>query len=138
MGPTNLNLDDGNWHHLVLTTREDGYKGYNVYVDGILDASSPAGEGHSNPADSEIWLAAGGDPIDPIGPIRLCGREKEDRFDDRRYFRGQVAHFSVWNSALSHLDVAKLNVLYTNEYGLPANDGRPAPAPVDSTCSEEV
>merc|ERR1711933_129635 len=61
-----LILDDGNWHHLVVSTREDGYQGYNVYIDGALEASSPRGEGDSNPDDSEVWIAAGGDPIDPL------------------------------------------------------------------------
>ena len=35
------NLYNGEWHHLVITTNPDGGKGYNLYMDSILKASSP-------------------------------------------------------------------------------------------------
>ncbi len=31
------NVTDGSWHMLTLTTRPDGARGYQLYVDGILD-----------------------------------------------------------------------------------------------------
>jgi len=133
--PDSLNLEDGNWHHLVVSTRSDGNKGYNVYVDGTLDASSPTGAGNSDPADSDVWIAAGGDPIDPDGEIRLCGREKLDGFDAERYFRGQVAHFAVWDSALSNNVVSNLYVAYTEEYNIPQVVKSPVSAPT-GTCPE--
>ena len=37
--------DNGLWHHLVLTTRPDGQKGYDQYLDGVLRAASPYVEG---------------------------------------------------------------------------------------------
>ena len=36
-------------------------------------------------------------PFDPVGPIRLCGREKADGWDPERYFLGKVAHFAIWD-----------------------------------------
>jgi len=126
------NVEDGNWHQLVLTTREDGAKGYNLYVDSVLQASSPYVEGigidrgFSDPNLYVNWAGVGGEPIDPIGPIRFCGRAKpagwsdgpedEWEWDAGRYFRGQVAHFAVWDSALSQEGVQNLHTLYYNQY----------------------
>merc|ERR1711937_1115159 len=39
-------------------------------------------------------------------------------FDKNRYYAGQVAHFSVWNQALSQTEVTKLYELYYNKFGL--------------------
>jgi len=124
------NVDNGNWHQLILSTRQDGAKGFNVYVDGVLQASSPSGKGKSNPYESSPWLARGGEPIDPVGPIRFCGRAKpaewnggtegEYEWDSDRYFRGQVAHFAVWDSSFTHEEASFLYFLYYNEYGLSA------------------
>merc|ERR1711933_145335 len=92
--------------------------GYNVYIDGTLQASSPDG-------------GAGGDEINPTGPIRLCGREQSTGFNDKRYFLGQVAHFSVWDSALSPDDVEDLYLAYVNQYDITQVVAPPTP---DDTC----
>lgn len=110
--------DNGNWHQLVLTTRKDGNKGNNLYIDGILQSSSPQGFGNRAFTNSEVWVAAGGEPMDPIGPIRLCGREQAQGMNENRYFRGQVAHFSVWDSALSQFEVLALYFSYSARFGL--------------------
>ena len=130
--------DNGLWHHLVLTTRPDGQKGYNQYLDGVLRAASPYVEGvgldkgYGDPSYAN-HMGVGGSPIDPAGYIRLCGRKKpstwKDMMDDesdaevavydpKRYFRGKVAHFSVWNSALSQDQVNDLHKSYVDRYGL--------------------
>ena len=127
--------DNGLWHHLVLTTRPDGQKGYNQYLDGVLRAASPfvQGVGVDKGYDDPSYvnhLGVGGRPIDPVGDIRLCGRKKpatwanddadsdEAEYDPRRYFRGKVAHFSVWNSALSQEQVNDLHKSYVDKYHL--------------------
>merc|ERR1712183_487322 len=102
--PPGLNLEDGKWHHLVLSTRDDSLKGFNVYIDGVQRASG----------------GAGGDKMNPDSRIRLCGRETSSGFNELRYFRGQVAHFSVWDSALSDAEVDSLYLAYTSEFNLPA------------------
>lgn len=140
--PAIRDYDNGLWHHLVLTTRPDGQKGYNQYLDGVLRSASPyvsgvgKDKGYAEPynaADNTGWrnyLGVGGSPIDPVGDIRLCGRNRpvswadrdadpfEAQYDPRRYFRGKVAHFSVWNSALSQDQVNDLHKSYVDRYGL--------------------
>jgi len=134
--------DNGLWHHLVLTTRPDGQKGYNQYLDGVLRSASPyvpgvgKDKGYAEPynaTDNTGWrnyLGVGGSPIDPVGDIRLCGRNRpvswadqdadplQAQYDPNRYFRGKVAHFSVWNSALSQDQVNDLHKSYVDKYGL--------------------
>merc|ERR1712157_461577 len=74
--------NDKEWHHLVLTTNPGGGKGYNVYIDGLLRSSSPYTEGvgtYLGFEDCAIYkncAGVGGDAINPIGDIRLCGRAK--------------------------------------------------------------
>ena len=55
-------------------------------------------------------------PFDPVGPIRLCGREKADGWDPERYFLGKVAHFAIWDSALTSEQVQALNAAYDQAY----------------------
>jgi len=148
------NVDNGNWHQLVLTTREDGAKGYNLYVDSVLQASSPYVEGlgidkgYSNSSLYVNWAGVGGEPIDPVGPIRLCGRAKpaawsdgeegQWEWDSGRYFRGQVAHFAVWDSTLSQEDVQNLYTLYYNQYGLSTQTEKPTTPPTKAPTPKPV
>jgi len=139
--PAIRDYDNGLWHHLVVTTRPDGQKGFSVYLDGVLRAASPYVEGvgtdHGYADPSYLnHLGVGGQPINPVGDIRLCGREKPatwsqdqkdgitpatpgaSEFDPKRYFRGKVAHFSVWSSALSQGQVNELHKSYVDKYHL--------------------
>ena len=43
-------LYDSQWHHYLVTTRPDGAKGYNVYLDGTLRASSRASKASARSA----------------------------------------------------------------------------------------
>ena len=92
------------WHQYLFTTRPDGAAGYNVYIDGVLRAADPyiEGVGINRVDKTKKWQTTGGDPTDPVGPIRLCGRAKPGAWvgdeqawiwDPRRYFLGKVAHF---------------------------------------------
>ena len=145
--------DNHMWHHLVMTTKGHG-KGMNMFIDGKLEATMPRGldcenevagcvgllkystidgvrRPYSDPAYFFNAAGAGGDPIDPVGDIRLCGRQiggaitnslshtgDEDfaQFDPRRYFRGQVAHFALWDSPLSQHQVNALLEEYQHLY----------------------
>jgi hypothetical protein len=140
--------DNHNWHHLVLTTKGHG-KGMNMFIDGKLEAAHPRGlncehevggcvgldKGNSDPSRYVNANGVGGDPIDPAGDMRLCGRQiggaiTNDlahtgdvdfaQFDPRRYFHGQVAHFAVWDSPLSHHQVNALLKEYRHMYHLPS------------------
>merc|ERR1719272_1995944 len=134
------------WHHLVMTTKGHG-KGMNMFIDGKLEATMPRGLNCENevtgcvgisrnmddPARYFNALGTGGEPIDPKGDIRLCGRQiggavtndlshtgDEDfaQFDPRRYFRGQVAHFALWDSPLSQHQVSALLEEYRELYNM--------------------
>ena len=145
--------DDGHWHHLVLTTKGYG-KGMDMYIDGKLEATHPRGhgcekevtgcvgldKGNSDPSIYRNAFGIGGEPIDPAGDMRLCGRqiggaitndlghtgdEEAAEYDHRRYFRGQVGHFAVWDAPLSQNQVTSLLAEYRKMYLLPddASDG---------------
>ena len=113
---------NGLWHQYLVTTRPDGGEGYNVYIDGVLRAADPyiEGVGISRVNRDGQWQTTGGRPTDPVGPIRLCGRAKPGAWvgdsqpviwDSRRYFLGKVAHFAVWDSAMT---AAQVNALLTS------------------------
>ena len=140
---------NGLWHHLVLTTRKGG-PGMDMYIDGKLEAAHPyscdsSGEncvginkGNTGP-NYRNWVTGGvgGDPIDPTGRIRLCTRQLggaiwNDDFNvpntatahnDRRYFRGQVAHFAMWDYALDARQVEALTQEYRKTFGIVHHDG---------------
>ena len=67
------------WHHLVLSTRPDGLKGYGLYVDGVLRAVDPedvdgslnTGMALDDDAESTS-VGNGGRPFYPEGPIRVA------------------------------------------------------------------
>ena len=130
----------------MLTTKGHG-KGMNMYIDGKLEATHPRGlncenevggcigldKGNSDPSRFVNANGVGGDPIDPVGDMRLCGRQiggaiTNDlshtgdvdfaQFDPRRYFHGQVAHFAVWDSPLSHHQVNALLEEYRDLYNM--------------------
>jgi len=128
------NYDDKKWHHLVLTTKSDSYKGYEVYIDSKLVSSSPyegVGEnlGFWDCSKYVNCKGVGGDPITPKGPIRLCGRAKPGNWDGdeaedfawdvQRYFHGQVAHFGIFDTSLSAEVVKDLYQSYTKAFKMP-------------------
>ena len=157
------------WHMLTLTTipvaEEAGSgsvlskKGYSVYVDGQLRAGMPySGAGWDNMGFREqggnMWLSSGGpaiedwereayahggDPIDPEGPMRFCGRMQNRPGDSGltqghwgaqnvngtlgmhpdRYFMGKVAHASFFSHAMTKEQVNALMASYVTQYNLP-------------------
>ena len=98
---------DTNWHQYVFTANPDYAEGgYFVYIDGV---------------QKDAGLTTTG-AFDPIGTIRLCGRLKPaaweggddgaTAWDAERYFLGKVAHFSVWDSAMTPDQVQALHAAY--------------------------
>ena len=81
----------------------------------------------------------GGDPIDPVGPMRLCGRIQNRPGDSGltqghwgaqnvngtlgmhpdRYFMGKVAHASFFSHAMTKEQVNALMASYVKQYNLP-------------------
>ena len=151
---TNTLADTDNfmWHHLVLTTKGHG-KGMNMYIDGQLEAASPRGLNCAKEAggcigryrsgvdDGHHANGFGGDPMDPVGDLRLCGRQiggaitndldhtgdaDAAEYDPRRYFHGQVAHFAVWDSPLTQHQVNALLEEYRRVYNMPSGSEQPS------------
>ena len=134
-------------------------KGYSVYIDGQLRAGNPySGAGWDNMRyrhkGGGYWLSSGGpaledgqreaathggDPIDPVGPMRLCGRIQNRPGDSGltqghwgaqnvngtlgmhpdRYFMGKVAHASFFSHAMTKEQVNVLMASYVKQYNLP-------------------
>ena len=120
------------WHHYLVTTRPGGGKGYNVYIDGVLRSADPYIEGigidRGTPRAGGTRQVTGGSPTDPEGPIRLCGRQypgywagdtRDVLWNERRYFLGKVAHFAVWDSAMTAAQVNSLHNSYVTMYNIP-------------------
>jgi hypothetical protein len=104
-------LHDGAWHMLTILTHPDGFS---TYVDGEIASSMP-------PEGKDVSNPNGGGPIDPVGTMRLCGRQKPgdwegeagSPYDEERYFMGELAHFSVFDVAMTHAQVKFM----MDEYG---------------------
>ena len=130
-------LYNSHWHQYLVTTRPDGAKGYNVYLDGVLRASSPGieGVGEVLKGSNAINQAVGGERFDPVGRMRFCGRATPGDWAgildadqaglppgaiwrEERYFHGKVAHFALWDKALSERQVNDLHASYVKRYNL--------------------
>lgn len=100
--------DDGNWHHVVVSSRPEGGDGFLLYVDGRLRGEVPAPPGAA--PVGETLFADGGGSLKASGlansSIYLCGRS--DGAADR-FFSGSVAHVGFWDSAL---DAAAVSALF--------------------------
>ena len=99
-----------------------------------LGADGPAVEDWEREA-----YAHGGDPIDPEGPMRFCGRMQNRPGDSGltqghwgaqnvngtlgmhpdRYFMGKVAHASFFSHAMTKEQVNALMAAYVTQYNLP-------------------
>jgi hypothetical protein len=121
--------DDG-WHMLTITTNTDGTKGFAFYIDGVNRAALPMQPGVGNGDRGvrnygyEGYPINGGDPIDPEGPFRFCGRETPGdwtgehavQFQDHRYSHVQLAHFSVYGEAMTGAQIEELRQAYVARF----------------------
>jgi hypothetical protein len=115
-----VGITEDEWHMLTLTTKADGTKGFVVYLDGVARAATPYVEGIGYDPGCTTCPQNGGDPIDPVGPFRFCGREKPGdwsgeagaRFDEERYSNVEIAHFSVYGDAMTAVQVEELRQEY--------------------------
>eukprot|EP00216_Chloropicon_sp_CCMP2111_P006625 CAMPEP_0198234118 /NCGR_PEP_ID=MMETSP1446-20131203/211_1 /TAXON_ID=1461542 ORGANISM="Unidentified sp, Strain CCMP2111" /NCGR_SAMPLE_ID=MMETSP1446 /ASSEMBLY_ACC=CAM_ASM_001112 /LENGTH=1741 /DNA_ID=CAMNT_0043914847 /DNA_START=161 /DNA_END=5386 /DNA_ORIENTATION=- len=96
--PGHVDMDDGKWHMVTITTNTDGSKGYSIYVDGVLGGSAPPAFMKAFPSDYKNVSFDGGEVISPSGNIFLCGRN--DKNEDR-HFGGKLAHLSLFDESLS-------------------------------------
>jgi hypothetical protein len=126
-----IGITSDEWHMMTITSHPDGTKGFVTYIDGVKRAATPyanVGEpphsGSGGPTGSDFPVN-GGDPIDPVGPFRFCGREKPGDwdgggagavFDPERYSNVELAHFSVYEDAMTAEQVEELRQAYFTEF----------------------
>ena len=92
-----MDLADGQWHMLAITTIPGGGKGFRVYVDGLRTGELGPGSHSLAP----VHASAGG-PAHFKGPASLCGRRDGH---PARHFPGRLAGIGFWNTVrLSPID----------------------------------
>ena len=101
-----VNVNDGAWHMITLSTLEDGSDGFALYVDGDL-----AGMLRQDVQleDGSPAIAMGGDPVYMDEDILLCARADTSILpSDDRFFDGALTNLALWNSNLSSSQVKAL------------------------------
>ena len=92
---TPVNVQDGNWHHLILVYDGSGSPDYTLYIDGLVDAHKWNSSGISPATNDKIYLG---------------------RYDST-YLAANYDEIAVWGQALSPSQVREL---YNN--GTPLSD----------------
>eukprot|EP01023_Acetabularia_acetabulum_P042267 TRINITY_DN4161_c1_g2_i1.p1 TRINITY_DN4161_c1_g2~~TRINITY_DN4161_c1_g2_i1.p1 ORF type:complete len:685 (+),score=111.18 TRINITY_DN4161_c1_g2_i1:127-2055(+) len=93
---------DGRWHMATVTTRDDGLRGYQLYLDGELAGEMEEGNQYLGPGN-DILDINGGDPILLDGNITICGRS--DRHPERD-FEGSIVYLSLFDTFLTAEQIA--------------------------------
>ncbi|GMH45693.1 hypothetical protein BSKO_13656 [Bryopsis sp. KO-2023] len=89
-----VELEDGQWHMVTLTTKPRGATGIKLYIDGELAGETP-----------DVPGVGGGDPMAIDGKIFLCGRVDGN---PERHFDGSLAKLSLYDDMLTPLEVKAL------------------------------
>ena len=128
----------------------NGYDSQWTPVRGAAGAST---------ADEELF-ARGGDPIDPIGPMRFCGRlaawgdaytkATQGYWKDTttasgndlgwhkdRYFLGKLAHASFYSTAMSQTQVQALYQSYLDQYFKFCSNDMTTVCSLDTDCTAQ-
>ena len=108
-------------------------------------------------AEREFW-ARGGDPIDPLGTMRFCGRltgfhsgdlytpdtvsSWKDITDNagwhkNRYFLGKLAHASFYSTAMSQTQVQALYQSYLDQYFKFCSNDMTTVCSLDTDCTAQ-
>jgi len=111
--PGHVDLEDGQWHMLTVTTRPDGGDGYAIFVDGILGGANFLPKTEEQARTGQMPFAVdGGQRMMLDGSIFLCGRNDGH---PERHFKGQVSHLSLFDTALTPSEIASLFVSVRGE-----------------------
>ena len=132
------------------------YCGYASVRSACCVTCGPAGGRDYTPertgprAAERAQFDLGGDPINPVGPMRFCGRlgnyggatqghwadevlhNADLGWADRRYFLGKVAHASFYSQAMSEAQISALMQSYREQY--PRLQPSPPPSPSPSAA----
>jgi hypothetical protein len=126
-----IGITNDEWHMVTVTTHPDGSKGHVTYIDGVARSAIPYRAGVGEDPGYANGPVNGGDPIDPVGPFRFCGREKPGDwsgeagavFDAERYSNVELAHFSVYEGAMTGAQVEELRQAYFTRFFPPRKEG---------------
>ena len=90
-------LNDGEWHHVAVTTAEGEDDMANVlfYVDGVLDAVTSFGNANPINTDADRITIGGSIPLDRV-------------MDDNLAMNGLIADARVYNEALDQMAISAL------------------------------
>jgi len=96
-----VNVLDGAWHH-VACVRDAATGIKSIYVDGLLDFSSPP-----NRSRDDISYPNNGDPspVTPWGPYIVLAAEKHDAGSFFPSFNGYMDEVRIWNVARSQAQI---------------------------------
>jgi hypothetical protein len=101
--PGHVDLEDGRWHMITLSTMPGGGSGFTVYMDGVLAAVSPPrllleGMLQSPDAGALGFGVDGGGPFTPQGRLKLCGRSDSH---PERHYTGRLAQVELFDTFLT-------------------------------------
>ena len=111
---THGDINNGSWHMITLSTLTNGTKGFNLYLDGSLEAS--LGEQSVSNWSNLPQIPGGGDSFLASGPLVLCSRSDLNG-EDPRFFDGAITHLSLFNQALNGDQVGQLFKEYNVDSG---------------------
>lgn len=97
-----VNVLDGAWHH-VACVRDAGTGAKRIYVDGVLDFSSPDGVSTANLSYPDQGVA---NPATPWGPYIVLAAEKHDAGSAYPSFDGWFDELRVWHTARTGAEIA--------------------------------
>ena len=127
-------------------------------INGYDSSWTPVrGAAGASAADEELF-ARGGDPIDPVGPMRFCGRlaawgdaytkatqgywkdwttasGNDLGWHKDRYFLGKLAHASFYSTAMSQTQVQDLYQSYLDQYFKFCSNDMTTVCSVDTDCT---
>lgn len=110
--PGDVNINDGAWHHVVLTNDVEGTSQI-MYVDGVVQTNVGAMDPGDYPADEQstdpaTWVLK-------VGYATSAWPSDETEEVQFPYFTGVMDDFRMYGSALSADDVAELYALTSAE-----------------------
>eukprot|EP01025_Chloroclados_australasicus_P054884 TRINITY_DN655_c0_g4_i1.p1 TRINITY_DN655_c0_g4~~TRINITY_DN655_c0_g4_i1.p1 ORF type:complete len:734 (+),score=37.77 TRINITY_DN655_c0_g4_i1:196-2202(+) len=113
-------VSEQDWHMVTLTTRPDGRRGYQFFVDGELTSELDEAKvyyGGSvyyfDVSRNAVVNVDGGDDISLDADITLCGRSD---FSPSDTFNGSVVHLLLYNTSLTREEVSHLHNIFTAQW----------------------
>jgi hypothetical protein len=101
-------VSDGTWHHVALT-RDSSTGIVNIYIDGVLNATS-ANYPQMNPPVSQLETGARTTPFNLIGAMSLYNSSNgvPTTFTGATYFNGQLDDVQIFNQVVTASFVASV------------------------------